>query len=134
VAVTERSLKAWFGDHWLRGMPPPVRESVEGSLEAIRTAAYEILRNTPAGPEQSRAITRLRDQLDLAMLAAWEQYLPAWQDAWFGDHWLRGFKPEDKSRAEVILRAVQRGAESLDGDRRSLRGAWLAAMRALRCI
>jgi len=134
VAVTERSIKAWFGDHWLRGLPPAVRKQVTEPLEAIRSAAYAILENTPAGPEQSRAITRLRDQLDLAMLEAWEQHLPAWQDAWFGEHWLRGFKQEDKPRAEAILRAVQRGADSLNGDRRSLRGAWLAAMRALRCI
>jgi len=144
MAVSQRSLQAWFGDHWLRGLPRTVRADAEPQLIAIRQAAEAILEYTPAGPEQSRAVTRLRDQWDRQLLDAWETYLPAYESLigiWLGDHWVRGFRDEDKERAGKLLDVFRSTMSDVSSGQRpqaerleDIRGAWLAAMRALRCF
>jgi len=138
MAVQQRNIQAWFGEHWLRGVPERFRAKFSAKLQAIRQAAETILGHCPASPEQSRSITRLRDQLDEVLLEVWVSALPAnapWADVYFGEHWLNGFREEDKDSARTILCACRDAAIAMDNsDIGNIRAAWQAAMRALRCF
>lgn len=138
MAVQPRNIQAWFGQHWLRGVPERFKTKFASKLEAIRKAAEAIVQYCPGCPEQSRAITRLRDQLDEVLLEVWVTAIPAnapWTAVYFGEHWLNGFRDEDKDAARAILEACCEAAVAMDNTEiNNIRAAWQAAMRALRCF
>ena len=138
MAVQERNLQAWFGEHWLRGVPRAARSRLGDQLVALRTAADTVRRECPPSSEQSRAITRLRDYWDDLILESWIAALPPetpWEEVYFGPHWLAGFREEERERATAVLSGFQRLAAVCRGtDLMHVRNAWQAAMRALRCF
>jgi hypothetical protein len=138
MAVQKRHLQAWFGEHWLRGIPEKHRVSFAEKLDSIRLAAETVIEYCPPSPEQSRAITRMRDQVDELLLEIWVAHLPEnapWSEVYFGEHWLSGFRDEEKPAARQILFAFRRTACVMNGANiQNIRAAWQAAMRALRCF
>lgn len=69
MAVDQRKIKGWFGRHVLSAPTGDAYPKADEIRMALENAADVILRNTPIGPEQSRAVTELRNVLDIAVRA-----------------------------------------------------------------
>jgi hypothetical protein len=143
MAISDRCIESWFGEHLVQGLPEKVRGGVDRSRNALKFLAETVLKNTPIGAEQTRAITRLRDTLDAVISAAWESEVPAAR-AGFGNHWLRGVRHEQQDHAQCVLQQFADAADTLIRESPegieprkildSLRGAREAAFRSIRCF